>query len=162
MGCYSGGKWRKWLPKEELGVPSDCPDYLLRGRGNLPMVQVPDTIENLMEMQRVIMKKVPGGDIPELMAHQITCGLGIIEETLEYLNAIGRKPWRPNPLPEEDQLEELVDILHFFLEMIIRSPFTWSQMVEKYKEKHQENLQRYEKAKAGDYSWDKREEKREL
>lgn len=113
-------------------------------------------------MQREIMEKVPGGDTPELMAHQITCGLGVIEETLEYLNAIGRKPWRPTPLPEEDRLEELSDILHFYLELILRSPFSWGEVVVAYKKKHQENLQRYEKGKAGDFSWDKRGEKEGL
>ena len=121
-----------------------------------------DDIETLLEMQAEIMAHVPGGDTPERMAHQITCGLGIIEETMEYLNSIGRKPWRPQPLPRGAQLGELVDILHFFLELIIRSGFSWAETMEAYKAKHQENLQRYEKAKAGDYSWDKREEKREL
>ena len=78
-----------------------------------------DDITELFRMQMEIMKNVPGGDIPELMAHQITCGLGIMEETLEYLNSIGRKPWRPQPLPRDSQLEELSDILHFYLELII-------------------------------------------
>jgi len=121
-----------------------------------------DSIQELFELQKIIMERVPGGDTPEAMAHQITCGLGIIEETMEYLNSIGRKPWRPQPLPPDQQLEEIVDILHFFLELILRSSFAWPQVVERYKLKHQENLQRYEKAKAGDYSWDRRGEKREL
>ena len=122
----------------------------------------PDSIQELFVLQQEIMKNVPGGDTPELMAHQITCGLGVIEETLEYLNAIGRKPWRPIPLPEEDQVMELADILHFYLELIIRSPFSWEDVVAAYKKKHQENLLRYEKARKGDYSWDKRGEKEDL
>lgn len=121
-----------------------------------------DSIQELFALQQEIMEKVPGGDVPEQMAHQITCGLGIIEETMEYLNSIGRKPWRPQPLLPSQQLEEIVDILHFFLELVLRSGFTWPQVVEVYKIKHRENLQRYEKGKAGDYSWDKRGEKREL
>jgi len=120
------------------------------------------SIEELFELQKEIIEKVPGGDTPELMAHQITCGLGVIEETLEYLNSIGRKPWRPIPLPPEQQVMELVDILHFFLELILRSPFSWEDIVVAYKKKHQENLQRYEKASRGDFSWDKRGEKEEL
>ena len=121
-----------------------------------------DPIQELFALQREIMKNVPGGDTPELMAHQITCGLGLIEETLEYLNSIGRKPWRPIPLPPEQQVEELAAVLHFYLELIIRSSFSWYDVVRAYKEKHQENLQRYEKAKRGDFSWDKKGEKEEL
>lgn len=121
-----------------------------------------DSIQELFELQKEIMERVPGGDTPEVMAHQITCGLGVIEETLEYLNSIGRKPWRPNPLPPEKQKEELADMLHFYLELIIRSPFDWEDIVIEYKRKHAINLKRYEKAKAGDYSWDERGEKREL
>lgn len=121
-----------------------------------------DEMDELFRMQAVLMKKVPGGDTPEYMAHQITCGLGIIEETLEYLNSIGRKPWRPLPLSRESQLGELVDILHFFLELVIRSGFSWPQVVDRYKLKHQENLQRWEAASKGDYSWDKRGDGKEL
>ena len=119
-------------------------------------------MDELFEMQKLIMEVVPGGDIPEAMAHQVTCGLGVIEETLEYLNSIGRKPWRPNPLPPEKQLEELTDILHFYLELIIRSPFDWEQVVEAYPKKHEENLERYRRGKEGDYSWDDKGEKGEL
>lgn len=106
-------------------------------------------------MQSQLMEKVPSG-IPESVQEQVTCGLGIIEETMEYLNSIGRKPWRPIRLPREKQLEELVDILHFFLELILRSGFEWEQLVEGYKEKHAENLERYRKGAEGDFSWDHR------
>ena len=120
------------------------------------------SIDELFHMQQKIMDHVPGGDIPEAMAHQITCGLGVIEETLEYLNSIGRKPWRPNPLPLDKQLEELADLLHFFLELILRSGFTWEQLTEAYTKKHAINLKRYEDGKEGDYTWDDRGEKGEL
>ena len=142
------------MPKECLDDLRPCDDYM---DSIYPLLgPFEGSIPHLMDMQRQIMDHVPGGDIPEKMAHQITCGLGLMEETLEYLNSIGRKPWRPIPLPLEDQLEELVDILHFFLEMIIRSGFSWDEMVEAYRKKHTENLERYRKGKEGDYSWDKR------
>jgi len=165
-GCYRENKWRKWVSKSDYNGPVDCPYYGPKGRE--PGVQVVDRLvavdamDEIFEMQREIMKKVPGGDMPEAMAHKVTCGLGIIEETLEYLNSIGRKPWRPQPLMPDQQLEELCDILHFFLELILRSGFTWEQLVDRYKEKHRENLQRYEKGAKGDYSWDTRAEKVEL
>jgi len=114
-----------------------------------------DNIQELFLMQSQLMEKVPSG-IPESVQEQVTCGLGIIEETMEYLNSIGRKPWRPIRLPREKQLEELVDILHFFLELILRSGFEWEQLVEGYKEKHAENLERYRKGAEGDFSWDHR------
>ena len=123
---------------------------------------VEDTMDKLFHMQREIMDKVPGGDIPEEMAHKITCGLGIIEETIEYLNSIGRKTWRPEPLLPSFQLEELADILHFYLELVLRSGFSWEQVVEVYRQKHRENLQRYEKGTRGDFSWNHRAERREL
>ena len=119
-------------------------------------------MDKLLEMQKVIMEVVPGGDIPEAMAHQITCGLGLIEETMEYLNSIGRKPWRPIPLTLEKQLEELVDILHFYLELILRSPFDWGDIVIEYKRKHAINLKRYTDGAKGDYSWDDKGTKGEL
>ena len=119
-------------------------------------------MDELLEMQKLIMEAVPGGDTPKPMAHQITCGLGIIEETLEYLNSIGRKPWRPTPLPPEKQLEELVDILHFYLELILISPFDWNDIVIEYTRKHAINLKRYADGAKGDYSWDDKGEKGEL
>jgi len=121
-----------------------------------------ESIEELLNLQRIIMEKVPGGDILEPMAHQVSCGLGIIEETLEYLNSIGRKPWRPTPLPPEKQLEELVDILHFYLEIILRSGFTWEEICVDFKRKHKINLQRYEDGAKGDFSWDDKGTKGEL
>lgn len=119
-------------------------------------------MDELFHMQGEIMEKVPDPKWDLEMMHKITCALGTMEEALEYINSIGRKPWRPEPLPPDRQLEELCDILHFFIEQIIRSGFTWGQVVGRYKLKHVENLQRYEKGKAGDYSWDRRGEKREL
>lgn len=164
-GCYRGDKWRKWVSKSDYNGPVDCPYYRLKGRTAPEVVDrlVPvDFMDDIFEMQREIMEKVPDPTWDLEMMHKITCALGTIEETLEYINSIGRKPWRPQPLLPDRQLEELSDILHFFVEQVIRSGFTWSQVVERYRSKHQENLQRYEKGKAGDYSWDKRAEKREL
>jgi len=159
--CYREGKWRKWISKPDYRGPVDCPHYQFKPEYPAASFK-PDTIEELFSMQQVIMDHVPGGDTPEAMAHQITCGLGIIEETMEYLNSIGRKPWRPVPLPPEKQLEELVDILHFYLELILRSPFDWGDLVIEYKRKHAINLQRYEAGSRGDFSWDDKGMKGEL
>jgi len=118
-------------------------------------------IEDLLEMQRDLLKHVPYR-ISDKIVSQITTGVGIIEETLEYLNSIGRKPWRPIALPLESQKEELVDILFYYLELILLSGFSWEEVVEEYKRKHAINLERYRKGKDGDYSWDDRATKEEL
>ncbi len=112
-------------------------------------------LEKLIEMQKQLMEKVPH-DVTPLTARRMVSGLGIIEEVLEYLNSTGHKPWRPNPLSEEAQLEEITDILFFYLEMVIMSGFPWRRVEEEYIRKHAVNLERYRRAKEGDYEWDKR------
>ena len=113
----------------------------------------------LLERQKELMTEVPHRhEIPDRIQGSVLSGLGVIEETMEYLNSIGYKAWRPSPLPRERQLEELVDILHFVLELIIYSGFTLEEIVAAYWEKSSINLDRWRRAKAGDYSWDKRAE----
>ncbi len=117
--------------------------------------------DRLIEMQKQLMEKVPH-DVSGETARRMVTGLGIIEETLEYLNSTGHKPWRPNPLPRSAQLEEITDILFFYLEAVILGGFSWQEIEEEYVRKHAENLERYRRAKEGDYGWDKRADKREL
>jgi len=116
-------------------------------------------LEKLLGMQKQLMEKVPHNHVikPE---HQglVVAGCGIIEETMEFLNAIGFKSWRPSPLPREAQLEELTDILFFYLELIILSGFSLEQIEQEYKRKHSVNLDRYRRLREGDTSWDKRNE----
>ena len=119
-------------------------------------------IDELFHMQRVLMDNVPAPHWDESMQHKITCALGSIEEAIEYINSIGRKPWRATPLPPENQLEELVDGLHFLVEQIIRSPFTWDNIMVEYRRKHLINLKRYADVAKGDLSWDDKGTKGEL
>jgi len=114
-------------------------------------------MEKLIEMQRELMDHVPH-DVDATTARRMITGLGVIEETLEYLNSTGHKPWRPIPLSRKDQLEEITDILFFYLELVILGGFTWAEIEEEYVRKHAVNLERYRRAKEGDYSWDKRSE----
>jgi len=118
-------------------------------------------MDKLLEMQRLLMEKVPHLIRDDKVA-QMTAGLGVIEETLEYLNSIGRKPWRPYPQPIEQQLEEITDILFFYLELVLQSGFSWNDIVIEYARKHAINLKRYEDGAKGDFSWDRRMEKKEL
>jgi len=121
------------------------------------------SFEELLEMQKELMSKIPHGHMIK-SEHQanVVASLGLIEETMEYLNAIGFKTWRPNPLPEEDQLEEITDVLFFYLEMVISSGFSWERIVQQYHKKHAINMQRYKDAAAGNYEWDRRRERKGL
>jgi len=114
-------------------------------------------MEHLITKQKQLMVKVPHGHtIKSEQQGLVVAACGVIEETMEFLNAIGFKSWRPNPLPAEAQLEELTDIMFFYLELIILSGFSWDQVRAEYDRKHAINLERYERAKKGEYEWDKR------
>ncbi len=112
-------------------------------------------MEHLINKQRQLMEEVPH-DVTPLTARRMVAGLGVIEEVLEYLNSTGHKPWRPNPLSREDQLEEITDILFFYLELVILGGFSWQEIEEEYVRKHKVNLERYRRAKEGDYGWNHR------
>lgn len=123
----------------------------------------PITMQYLLEKQKLLMSHIPHGHvIKEEHQPRVVAGMGIIEEVLEYLNAIGFKSWRPDPLTLDDQLEELTDILFFYLELVLLSGFSWGHVVRRYDRKWEENMERYRRAKEGDYGWDKRAEKKSL
>lgn len=112
-------------------------------------------IPALLALQQQLQDKAPSELAPGMDA-QITAGLGLIEEVLEYLSSIGRKPWRPIPQPENERLEELTDILFYYLEAVNLSGFSWEQIAQEYWRKWQVNMKRYEDGAKGDFSWDKR------
>ncbi len=116
---------------------------------------MPIDLEGLLDLQKQLMAKVPHS-ISEVTARRMVSGLGLIEETLEYLNSTGHKPWRPMPQSEEAQLEEITDMLFFYLELIAMSGFTVDQIGKEYIRKHAVNLERYKRGKKGDYGWDDR------
>lgn len=120
-------------------------------------------VDKLIDMQKRLMDHIPHGHVikPE---HQgtVIAAMGLIEEALEYLNSIGFKSWRPVPLPREEQLEELTDQLFFFLEEVVFSGFSWKEVEEEYARKWNVNMERYRKAKEGDFSWDERGKKEGL
>ncbi len=89
--------------------------------------------------------------VPDLKSRQLISALGVIEETLEYLNSTFAGT-------REHQLEEITDVLFFYLELLILGGFTAAEVEEEYVRKHAVNMKRYEDAKKGDYSWDKRKE----
>ena len=65
-----------------------------------------DKLDEMYAKQKELMARVPHGIRKEVYPSvQIT--LDIIEDALLYLNSLGHKPWRPNPLNPVEQLERL-------------------------------------------------------
>ena len=120
-------------------------------------------LRQLSDMQKDLMDKMPHGHVikPEHQA-SVVAAVGLMEEVHEYINSLGFKSWRPTPQPREEQLEELTDVLFFYLELQILSGFSWHEIIGMYGKKHAINLKRYEDAMRGDFDWDKRSEKRSL
>ena len=121
-----------------------------------PEVQKDRMEQFQLEAERFeLLSELPASDrsiqADKKITRMITSSLGIIEETVEYITSINAKS-RP------EQLEEITDILFFYLEAIILGGFTPAEVEEEYKRKHAVNLKRYENGKMGDYSWDKRDE----
>ena len=82
-------------------------------------------------------------------ARQLVSVFGIIEESIEYLNTIGKKT-------RQESLEEITDILFFYLELVLLGGFSLEEIEDQYVRKHAVNLERYRRAKEGDYGWDDR------
>lgn len=86
----------------------------------------------------------------EHYTRQLVSAYGVIEETLEYVNSLSDGSGRAH------QLEEVVDILFFYMEQMILGGFTWEEIEREYHRKWAVNIKRYEDAKRGDYAWDER------
>jgi phosphoribosyl-ATP pyrophosphohydrolase len=94
-----------------------------------------------------------GESTPEFRQRQLISALGAIEESVEYLNTLPNKDYSP-----DDVLEELVDVLFFYMEQVLMSGYSWDQIEEEYHRKWNVNMERYRRAQNGDYGWDKRSE----
>lgn len=69
--------------------------------------------------------------------------LATIDELTELLNELNYKWWKnPKPLNEKAISEELVDVLHFFISMCIRSGLDADALFEGYISKNEENFNR--------------------
>ncbi len=122
-----------------------------------------EILESLLAKQKTLMGNMPHKhEIPDHAVGSVVAGMGMIEEVMEYLGAIGFKSWRPQPLSKERRLEEITDMLFFMLEMVIFSGFTWKEILEEYDRKWEENNERYRRSKVGDFGWDKRAETKGL
>jgi phosphoribosyl-ATP pyrophosphohydrolase len=86
--------------------------------------------------------------------HLMILTLGIIEEALEfYQDASAETP------DQAKVLEEITDILFFYMVGMLQTGLTWEDIIKRYHLKWEENMGRYQKLEVGDTSWDKRSEK---
>lgn len=87
----------------------------------------------------------------EHYSRQLVSALGIIEETVEYMSSLSDGSSR------EHRLEELTDVLFFYMEQMILGEFRSEEVEAEYGRKWEENMDRYKRAEQGDYTWDRRD-----
>lgn len=69
--------------------------------------------------------------------------LATMDELTELLNELNYKWWKnPKPIDQAAVQEELVDVLHFFVSMCLRSGMTAEDLYRGYIAKNQENFDR--------------------
>ena len=69
--------------------------------------------------------------------------LAMISELSEVLDEVNFKWWKnPKPLDEDAIKGELVDVLHFFVSMCLKSGMTAEELYGRYMEKNKENFDR--------------------
>ena len=69
--------------------------------------------------------------------------LAMISELGEVLDEVNFKWWKnPSPVNADALKDELVDVLHFFVSMCIKSGMTAEELYARYREKNKENFDR--------------------
>ena len=69
--------------------------------------------------------------------------LAMISELSEVLAEVNFKWWKnPKPVDDDALKGELVDVLHFFVSMCLKSGMTAEELFSRYKAKNQENFDR--------------------
>ncbi|NLI55178.1 MAG: dUTPase [Clostridiales bacterium] len=69
--------------------------------------------------------------------------LAMISELSEVLDEVNFKWWKnPKPVDDASLKGELVDVLHFFVSMCLKSGMTAEELFSLYKAKNQENFDR--------------------
>ena len=68
-------------------------------------------MQEVYAKQLELMEKVPH-EIRHDVYPRANIVLDIIRYVIVYYNSLGGKPWRPNPLPEDAQLEKLQDVVY--------------------------------------------------
>lgn len=69
--------------------------------------------------------------------------LAMVSELSEVLDEVNFKWWKnPRPLDDAALKGELVDVLHFFVSMCLKSGMSADELFELYREKNRENFDR--------------------
>ena len=69
--------------------------------------------------------------------------LAMLSELSEVLDEVNFKWWKnPKPVDDDALKGELVDVLHFFVSMCLKSGMTAEELFSRYKAKNQENFDR--------------------
>ena len=146
---------RSLLYLASLGHKPWRPNPLPNKEQSLRLESLVALVNALVSIQAAPYNPPYEGNDYDVWTRKLISGFGVIEETLEYLDAVQSND-------EPHKLEELTDSLFFFLEEVILSGFTSEQVEAEYHRKHAVNLERYRRAKEDDYGWDDRAEKEGL
>lgn len=103
-----------------------------------------DRLDKLFEMQGKFMEYLNQGKLRNTYDQDMTtmC-LAVMSETQEILQLINWKPWKghkPHDMPKIQ--EEIIDLFHFVLELMIHSKMSPQELFEGYKAKMAVNVNR--------------------
>lgn len=104
-----------------------------------------DKLEKIFEMQKLLDDDIAARrhltySTEEWMQKEV---LAMLSELSEVLDEVNFKWWKnKKPLNSDALRSELVDILHFFVSMCIRSGMDADELFERYVEKNKENFDR--------------------
>ncbi len=104
-----------------------------------------DKLDKIFEMQKLLDDDISARrhlefSTEEWMQKEI---LAMLSELSEVLDEVNFKWWKnKKPIDDNALRGELVDILHFFVSMCIRSGMSADELFERYAEKNKENFDR--------------------
>ena len=104
-----------------------------------------DKLEKIFEMQKLLDDDIAARrnldfTTEEWMQKEV---LAMLSELSEVLDEVNFKWWKnKKPIDDNALRGELVDILHFFVSMCIRSGMSADELFERYAEKNKENFDR--------------------
>lgn len=113
-------------------------------------------LDNLLEAQAALQLKMPDGVDPRSMSEAEKAlfikdmTLALTDELHELLQEVGWKPWASSRHVNTDSARgELIDALHFFLNLALALDMDGLQITEMYHAKHKKNQQRQEEGYDG-------------
>ena len=104
-----------------------------------------DKLDKIFEMQKLLDDDIAARrhlefSTEEWMQKEV---LAMLSELSEVLDEVNFKWWKnKKPIDDNALRGELVDILHFFVSMCIRSGMSAGELFERYAEKNKENFDR--------------------